>query len=216
MRLDELFEEYKKKKAEADDLLSLVNEKEAEANKLLNLIAEEAQGFCMSTGYWNRKFSFHKSIPQDEALSVFGDTFMECVKKGLEGKTERLSGALWFYFPKRLSDYRRKEKKVPKPLSALPEDPEAQSEDPSDSLIRRIKGDQSADAASGAYAKDLMHVYLDALEAFPKFQRDALILNVSGVSHYDIAHFLSVEKQKVNKGKYDARQKLRKILHEKE
>lgn len=202
MTLDELFNEYKSKKAEAEELL--------------NVIAEEARHFCMAAVYWNRRPSFSRKIPQDEALSIFNVTFMKCVKRGLEGKTETLSGCLCFYFPRGMLDYMRQQRKIPVPLTEMTNGPDMNAEGLIDVLEARNESHEWTGPDSGILAREIMNRYLDLLESIPRFQRDALILNFSGFSHEDIAYFLDAGKKKVSKEKFNAREKLRKILHQRE
>jgi RNA polymerase sigma factor (sigma-70 family) len=203
--LDELFEEYKTKKAGAGD----DPKKLAEADDLLNKVAEEARDFSMRAVYWSKKNSFFRRLPQDEALSVFGETFMECLKRGLEGKTKTLSGCLCYYFPHRLNDHIRKEKDIPRPLSELATGTEVDADDLID-VFHAGDVAMTPDVALGE--KEAKNRFLDSFGSLSRFQRDALILNFNNYSHAKIGSLLGSEKRKVTKEKFKARKKIREDL----
>jgi hypothetical protein len=207
--LDEFFEGYKKKKAESEKIVSEVVQME-------NQIAKEAIDYCMRAVYFNRKRSFFKSVPEDEAHLIFNDIFMECLKKGLEGRTESFSGALYFYYSKRMLTYIEKKKKIPIPVTELSKEPETNDEGLLQSIIDKNDAPDWNYPESSVRVKEIMKSYLDLLENLNRFQRDALILNVSGFSHDDIAYFLNEEKKKVSKGKFLARNKFREVLNQTE
>lgn len=209
MSVDILFEEYKRKKAEADKQ----NTKDVALERLLNEVAEEARNYCMRSVYWNRKREFFRHVDEDEAHSIFNEIFPICLERGSSGKTSKLSGALNFYFYHHLLDYMRKQKRNPLWEQHRINNPEEKSEDFLDSLINKDVDHGIDDPESGIRTREMMKGYLDTFDTFPRFQRDALILNANGFSHADIAYFLDVEKTKVSKQKFNARQKLREKMH---
>jgi hypothetical protein len=195
--LDELFDQYKDMKVESE--------------RLMNQLADEARRFCMAAVYWNKERSFYRRIKEGEAVSIFGEAFMECVKRGLEGRTNSFSGCLCFYFPRRLLDHFRGPVGVPLPTPKITDKPDRKEKDD----VSERGNNHGFDPDAGLRAMEIMRVYLDLLEHLPRFQRDALILNVSGYSHDDIAYFLDAENKKVSKEKCIARNRMREILSSK-
>jgi RNA polymerase sigma factor (sigma-70 family) len=197
-----------------DDLFNEFKAKEGEAKDLLDKIAKEAQSFCMKAVYWDRRRFFYKNISENQAISVFNDLFMKCVERSLEGKSKTLSGCMIFYFERRLKDFRKKTKKLPIPLTDEINNPEIRHENYIDNKTQ--DKDNAPDPDARIDARSIVILLLDNFETLPRFERDALILNNSGFSHSEIAQFFGVEKQIINKKKYQARERLRKLLPEEE
>lgn len=196
MELDELFDKYKTM--------------DREGKELLEKIAKEAQRLCMRAIYWDRERSFYKNISEDEAISVFDENFMTWLERSLEGKSKTLSGCLNFYFPKRLIGYLRTKRKLPTTLTDTIKNPEYKHTDFIDNVLK--DGDSVPDPNARMDARNIVKLLLGNFENLPRFERDALILNSSGFSHSEIAQYFDVDKQKVNKKKYQARERLRKLL----
>jgi hypothetical protein len=195
-----------------DDLFNKYKKKVGEAEQVLRHLAEEARRFCMAE-YWNSGFS--RKVPQDEASSIFNQVFTECLKEGIEREIVSFSINLSYLFEYRLISCIRTMSRI-KRLNNMLKKPDCVIQDDNGVVMPSREGPQQPDPISNEDFKQGLIILLDSLERLTKPERDAHLLNVIGFTHEQVAHVLSLERQQVNNAKFRARRKLREIRSEKE